>query len=113
MAASLPAKPPSFSYARSELEKLGPRESGDPVVASAYLMATGVASPEIADTARRFCAQQASLDSVQTGLSLPYEIVSTRDGATPSDTRYSRADAARRAPSARLYSRVPRSSQSP
>src|SRR5205814_9454318 len=64
-------------------------------------------------TPRRFCAQQSSVDSVQIGRSLPYEIVSTRAEDTPRLTRYSFTAFARRAPSARLYSRVPRSSQCP
>ena len=41
----------------------------------------------IDDTARRFCDQQFSLDSTQTGLSLPKEIVCKRCVATPKLTR--------------------------
>src|SRR5215469_18556562 len=69
------------------------------------------APPVTVVTPRRFCAQQDSFDSVQIGRSLPYEIVSIRPEETPRLTRYSLTAFARRAPSARLYSRVPRSSQ--
>src|SRR5215471_127289 len=62
---------------------------------------------------RRFCDQQASLDSVQMGRSLPYEMVSIRSADTPWPVKNSFTALARRAPNARLYSRVPRSSALP
>jgi len=43
--------------------------------------------PVIAKCARRFRAQQASLDSWQSGISLPYETVFSRSAGTPSETR--------------------------
>ena len=43
--------------------------------------------PVIAKCARRLRAQQVSLDSWQSGISLPYETVFSRSAATPSETR--------------------------
>ena len=43
--------------------------------------------PVISKCARRFRAQQASLDSWQSGISLPYETVFSRSAGTPSETR--------------------------
>ena len=45
--------------------------------------------PVIAKCARRLRAQQASFDSWQSGISLPYDTVFRRSAATPSETRYS------------------------
>src|SRR5438552_8692275 len=62
---------------------------------------------------RRVCCQQSSLLCVQNGVSLPLLITSIRLEGTPRPVRYSRTALARRSPSARLYSAVPRSSQCP
>src|SRR6476646_7528963 len=80
-----------------------------------WLMATlGVDTAlRICETARRFFDQHDSFDSTQTGRSLPNDIVVNRLASTPRLTRYSLTAVARRAPSARLYSRVPRSSALP
>ena len=43
--------------------------------------------PVIAKCARRFRAQQVSLDSWQSGISLPYDTVFSRSAPTPSETR--------------------------
>ena len=43
--------------------------------------------PVISKCARRLRAQQDSLDSWQSGISLPYETVFSRSAATPSETR--------------------------
>ena len=53
---------------------------------------------------RRFRCQQASFSSEQAGCSLPLLIVVMRSAGTPRLTRYSFTAAARRSPSARLYS---------
>ena len=45
--------------------------------------------PVIAKCARRLRAQQGSLDSWQSGISLPYDTVFSRSAATPRETRYS------------------------
>src|SRR5208282_1156813 len=64
-------------------------------------------------TARRFCDQQEISSHTATGRSLPYEMVRMRCADTPREIIYSRTVCARRAPSAMLYSRVPRSSAWP
>ena len=64
-------------------------------------------------TARRFCDQQEMSLHTATGRSLPYEMVCMRCAMTPREIRYSRTVWDRRAPSAMLYSRVPRSSAWP
>src|SRR5438552_15807469 len=64
-------------------------------------------------TDRRFCDQQEMSLHTATGRSLPYEMVRMRCGSMPREARYSRTVWARRAPSAMLYSRVPRSSAWP
>jgi hypothetical protein len=61
-------------------------------------------------TARRFCDQHDMSLHTATGRSLPYEMVRMRCGWTPREARNSCTVCARRAPSAMLYSRVPRSS---
>src|SRR5207247_1379861 len=63
--------------------------------------------------ARRFWAQHVSLSSRHSGRSSPYDTTVNRADATPCATRKFIADRARRSPSARLYSFVPRSSQCP
>jgi hypothetical protein len=60
-----------------------------------------------------FSFQHSSVDCEQLGRSFPYEIVSSRPGFTPIVTRNVVTAEARRAPNARLYSRVPRSSACP
>src|SRR6516162_1333627 len=62
---------------------------------------------------RRFCCQQDSFSSPQTGCSLPLLMTVSRVPATPRLTKYSLTALARRAPSARLYSALPRESQCP
>src|SRR5205814_2103990 len=62
---------------------------------------------------RRFCCQQASVSSEQKGASLPLLTTVTRVAATPRLTRYSFTLLARREPSARLYSELPRESAWP
>src|SRR5262245_1619672 len=62
---------------------------------------------------RRFCCQQDSLTSLQTGCSLPLLTTVSRPAGTPRLTRYSLTALARRDPSARLYSALPRESQCP
>src|SRR4029079_14263047 len=80
----------------------------------AYLIAIlGGAVSLMTETARRFCAQHASVESAQTGFSFPKEMVVSLEALTPATVRYCLTASARRAPNARLYSRVPRSSQFP
>src|SRR5262249_22569598 len=62
---------------------------------------------------RRFCDQQLSASSVHTRCSFPLLTVVTRLAATPRLTRYSLTAVARREPSPRLYSALPRESQWP
>src|SRR6516162_8328453 len=62
---------------------------------------------------RRFCCQQASVDSMQKGFSLPQLVEVRRSAGTPRLTRYCLTALARRSPRARLYSVEPRSSQWP
>src|SRR3954453_1951110 len=64
-------------------------------------------------TARRFCDQHEMSLQTATGRSLSEEMVRMRPWSIPRDTRKLRTDCARRAPSAILYSRVPRSSACP
>src|SRR6266545_2967575 len=64
------------------------------------------------NSSRRLRAQHSSVESLQTGFSLPKLTVSSFV-ATPRSERYLRADSARRAPSAMLYWVVPRSSAWP
>ena len=63
--------------------------------------------------ARRFCDQHEMSLQTATGRSLPYEMVRTREPLMPFWARKLRTVVARRAPSAMLYSRVPRSSAWP
>src|SRR5262245_30687633 len=62
---------------------------------------------------RRFCCQQDSLFSLQTGCSLPLLTTVSRPAGTPRFVRYSFTALARREPRARLYSALPRESQCP
>lgn len=69
--------------------------------------------PMISNSTRRFCDQQDSTGSWHTAFSSPKLVMSSRAAGTPSAVRYRRALAARRSPSARLYSSAPRSSVCP
>src|SRR5260221_371389 len=72
--------------------------------------------PYLADTRkcpRRFCCQQDSFSSLQNGCSFPLLTNVTRSEAMPRLTRYALTASARRDPSARLYSELPRESQCP
>src|SRR3954466_15127965 len=69
--------------------------------------------PVITKCPRRFCAQQDSVSSLQNGCSLPLLTTVTRPAGTPRLTRYSFTDVARRLPTPRLYSAVPRESLCP
>src|SRR5581483_2245458 len=62
---------------------------------------------------RRFCCQHDSFSSLQNGCSFPLLIVVIRVDGTPRLERYSFTALARREPSARLYSALPRESQWP
>ena len=64
-------------------------------------------------SARRFSAQQVCSWHSARGFSLPKLIVSMRSCGTPSKTIDCLTASARRWPRARLYSRLPRSSQFP
>ena len=62
---------------------------------------------------RRFSDQHPSVRCVHVGRSSPQLMIVIRLPAMPRDARYARVASARRSPSARLYSFVPRSSQCP
>src|SRR5687767_4753903 len=76
--------------------------------------ATRVSPPEVtSNSSRRFCAKADSSAPAATGRSSPNEMTSMREPSMPLFVRYILAAAARRLPSARLYSSEPRSSAWP
>src|SRR6185295_12718680 len=91
----------------------GKRRRRCPVLPTHYGRRIIVPPAVISNSSRRFCAQHVSLLSVHIGRSSPKLVVSIRESATPRSTRYRFAAAARRCPSARLYSEEPRSSACP
>src|SRR5205085_12047218 len=72
-----------------------------------------VIDPSGSRSSRRFSRQAASSWPVARGFSFPLLMVVRREPASPRSTRYRFAASARRWPSARLYSAVPRPSQLP
>lgn len=79
---------PCRRTAAAEVSSTGTPQGAAPPLSAGRTTRSGYCVfPETVRWARRFCCQHASLDSMQTGTSLPYDTVRSLSAGTPRETR--------------------------
>jgi len=87
-AAEVPKGRPCRRSAAAEVSNAGTPQGAAPPLSAGRTTRSGYCVfPETVRCARRFCCQHASLDSMQTGTSLPYDTVRSLSAGTPRETR--------------------------